>query len=213
MGIVSERVVHPARWAWAGALALVAAAALGLLSAGDLLTGVDAWWHGVAREAPEGALLAMSSALDVVGGGRVANLWIPLALMVLLLLLRRPWGALLYAVASLASTAVVQLGKAAFGRERPDDILIDISSAAYPSGHTAFAATLAMTLWLVFPRWWVAAVGIVWTVAMAFSRTQLSAHWLTDTVGGALAGAGVALVVGAFCARRIAEEPASRERS
>lgn len=190
--------------AWAGAAALVAAAALGVmirLLAGDGPLPVDAWWRGVVGSLPE-PLRALSRVLDVVGGGTLAHFWIPLGLVVLLLLVGRPRGALLYAASALLGTGLVQLGKVAFARERPDDILVDISSFAYPSGHAAFAATIAAALWIIFPRAWVAAAGAAWTGAMAFSRTHLSAHWLTDTIGGVLVGIGVVLLIAALLARR-----------
>ena len=55
-----------------------------------------------------------------------------------------------------------------------------------------------LVLWLVFPRVWTALLGILWIIAMALSRTLLSVHWATDTLGGALVGAGVVLVLGAW---------------
>ena len=65
--------------------------------------------------------------------------------------------------------------------------------------HTANAATIATIAVVLFPRIWVAVIGAAWIFAMAFSRTQVHAHWLSDTVGGTLAGIGAALVVaGAF---------------
>ena len=53
-------------------------------------------------------------------------------------------------------------------------------------------------LWVLFPRVWVAIVGAAWILAMALSRTFLSVHWASDTLGGALVGAGVVLVLAAW---------------
>jgi undecaprenyl-diphosphatase len=61
---------------------------------------------------------------------------------------------------------------------------------SFPSGHTANAATVATIAVILFPRVWVAVVGGAWVFAMAFSRTQVHAHWLSDTVGGTLVGVG-----------------------
>jgi undecaprenyl-diphosphatase len=41
---------------------------------------------------------------------------------------------------------------------------------------------------------------------MAVSRTYLGAHWLSDTIGGILLGAGVAVIVWAPLAYKLAEE-------
>lgn len=69
-----------------------------------------------------------------------------------------------------------------------------------PSGHTANAATIAVIAVVIVPRVWVAVVGAAWVFAMAFSRTQVHAHWFSDTVGGTLAGLGAALVAALFTA-------------
>ena len=41
---------------------------------------------------------------------------------------------------------------------------------------------------------------------MALSRTYLHAHWLSDTIGGALMGVGVALIVAGFFLPLIVKE-------
>jgi membrane-associated phospholipid phosphatase len=46
----------------------------------------------------------------------------------------------------------------------------------------------------------------VWALAMALSRTYLGAHWLSDTIGGLILGAGVAVIVWAPLAYRLARE-------
>lgn len=217
---MEDRTRRPAVRAGIGTALLALAAMLGIIIrvvAGDGPLGIDEGWRGVVAGLPE-ALRAASFALDTIGGGTLAHFWIPLGLVVTLLLLRRTGGALLYAASALASTGLVQLGKAVFARERPDDIVIDIASFAYPSGHAAFAATIAAALWVIAPRWWVAALGVLWTGAMALSRTHLSAHWLTDTVGGVLVGVGAVLVLAALLGlvdgrRGAAAQASPRERT
>lgn len=100
-----------------------------------------------------------------------------------LLAVRRPWAGAFFLLASAASAGVVQLIKSAVARERPADILVHSDFGSFPSGHTANAATMAVAFMILWPRVWVIVAGIVWTLLMAFSRTVLHAHWLSDTIG------------------------------
>ena len=78
---------------------------------------------------------------------------------------------------------------------------------SFPSGHVANAATIAVTIGVIVPIVWVWIAGAAYTVLMALSRTYLGVHWFTDTVGGLLVGAGVALLLWALFA-----VPLERER-
>lgn len=158
--------------------------------------------------------LTESAALvfDFVGGGWFAIWLVPLAVAGLFLFARRPWAALVFVTASAASSGAVQVLKAVFGRSRPEEILIDIDSASYPSGHVANAATVSLLAALLLARWWVAAAGAAYVVLMALSRTVLGAHWLTDTLGGALLGAAFALAAWAIAAPVLARERAGARR-
>jgi undecaprenyl-diphosphatase len=81
---------------------------------------------------------------------------------------------------------------------------------SFPSGHVANAATIAVTLGIIVPRVWVWVVGAIYTLLMAISRTYLGAHWITDTIGGALVGAGAALLVWTVFAQRMERERLTR---
>jgi undecaprenyl-diphosphatase len=65
---------------------------------------------------------------------------------------------------------------------------------------------MVVVLGILFPRVWVWCVGAAWAVLMAVSRTYLGAHWLSDTLGGLLLGAAIAVIVWAPLAHRIALE-------
>ncbi|MBN9188854.1 MAG: phosphatase PAP2 family protein, partial [Microbacterium sp.] len=80
---------------------------------------------------------------------------------------------------------------------RPENIIVISDFGSFPSGHVANAATIAAVAFVLFPRVWTAVAGAAWVVLMAFSRTYLHAHWLSDTLGGALIGCGAALLVAA----------------
>lgn len=143
---------------------------------------------------------------NYLGGGILGSVLIPLAIFLLLLAFRRPWGAAFFAVASLLSVTAVQVLKHTVGRARPTDILVTSDLGSFPSGHTANAATMVVVLGILFPRVWVWAAGAGWALGMAVSRTYLGAHWLSDTIGGLLLGAGIAVIVWAPLAHRLALE-------
>lgn len=145
-------------------------------------------------------------ALTWIGGGWFAKIVVPVATLVVLVLVKRRWAALYYAIAVLLSVGAVQLLKAIFDRPRPEDILVVSDVGSFPSGHVANAATIAVTLALIFRKTWIWYAGVIYTLAMAFSRTYLGAHWLSDTIGGALIGAGIAVIVWAPLASRLIRE-------
>lgn len=167
---------------------------------------IDGEWMEEVLELRGPGWEAASRVFDFLGGGWFAVWLVPIALAVAFLIARRPWGALVVIAASALSAGLVQALKAIFGRARPADILLDLDNGAYPSGHVANAATLAVLIALVLGRWWIAVAGAAYVVLMALSRTYLGAHWVTDTVGGALLGASVALAAWAVLAPQLHRE-------
>ncbi|GAA1247546.1 undecaprenyl-diphosphatase [Microbacterium phyllosphaerae] len=199
---------------WWGIGMLAAATALGaaIVFGYTEPPGFDTWWNSEVIENRADWMLSFALILNDIGGGIVAILVVPLLVIIALLIARRWQAAVFAAAAFLASAGAVQLLKQLFGRARPEDMIVLSDFGSFPSGHTANAATIAVVLWLVFPRVWTALLGILWIIAMAVSRTLLSVHWATDTIGGALVGAGVVLVLGAWLlpwvSRKAREDPA-----
>lgn len=188
----------------AGASLLLAVIVLGVLVVvlpAEQSTLLDRTWNSWMSHVRQPWMLSIAYALNSIGGGLLATFVVPAVFIVSLVLLRRWRAAVFTASAFLTSALVVQVLKQIFGRARPDDMLVASDFGSFPSGHTANAATIAVVLWVIAPRAWVAILGVVWTVLMALSRTVLSVHWLTDTVGGALAGGGAALLVVAVFSR------------
>jgi membrane-associated phospholipid phosphatase len=196
-------------------LALACGLGLWVLARGDTPFAVDSWWNTLTEAMGENpVLMGFALTMDRVGGTWIAVYLVPLGGALALVIARRPWPAAYFIAASAASAGGVQLLKHLFGRARPEDILITADYGSFPSGHTANAATIAVVAALLFPRVWVVIVGSVWVVLMAFSRTYLHAHWASDTLGGALLGAGVALIAAAAFSAVIATErplPPGRE--
>ena len=194
----------------AGAAALVAAALLGFV----IMTRLDGlplefdeeWAEDVlSLRGPVGDVFAYF--MDALGGGWFGVFVVPIATAIALLLIRRPWAAGYFIAASAVSAGIVQLLKEIFGRARPEDMIVASDYGSFPSGHVANAATIAVAFGVIFPHLWVWVLGAVYTALMAASRTYLGAHWLSDTIGGLLVGAGVALLLGAVIA-----VPLERER-
>jgi membrane-associated phospholipid phosphatase len=184
---------------------------LGLLVRIDVIADeIDGEWMEEVLEMRGSFWEAASRLFDFIGGGWFAIYLIPVVAAVAFLLARRPWAALLFVVVSAASAGLVQLLKVLFGRGRPADILLELETGAYPSGHVANAATIATLLALLLARWWVAVAGAAYVVLMALSRTYLGAHWVTDTIGGALLGASLAIAAWALLAPRIRREREGR---
>jgi undecaprenyl-diphosphatase len=156
----------------------------------------DAVWRfaGTVRNDPA---TAVALALSWLGGGAVN--WPLRGAALLLLAWRRHWlRAAAFTLAVLTSELFIGPVKDATDRPRPPGGLIETTAASFPSGHAIATAVTAVGLVLVLAspgpsrwRWEVRAV--VFTAVMALSRVYLRAHWLSDTVAGALLGAGLAL--------------------
>jgi undecaprenyl-diphosphatase len=91
-------------------------------------------------------------------------------------------------------------------RGRPPDGLVHPVGASFPSGHATYAGATCVALVLFFTtpgtrrRWWWALASLG-AVGMAWSRTYLQVHWLTDVVAGALLGCGISHLVFAIAQR------------
>jgi membrane-associated phospholipid phosphatase len=93
-------------------------------------------------------------------------------------------------------------------RTRPPDGLVHPMGASFPSGHATYAGATCVALVLLFTtpgarrRWW-STLAIFGVAGMAWSRTYLQVHWLTDVIVGALLGSSVSLLVFAIAQRRV----------
>jgi len=208
---VTKRISR--RWPILSAsVGIIAAVLLGLIIfiRGNTPFEADAEWMEEILEHRNPLWEVPSLAMNYIGGGWV-SFAIPLVVVAILLVLRRFWGALFFALALGISPLFVQLLKGLFDRPRPEEILVAADLGSFPSGHSANAATLAVALGFILWRWWVWAAGAVWVVAMMLSRTYLGAHWVSDTIGGVLLGIAVAVIVWAPFAEKLRVERISRQ--
>jgi membrane protein DedA with SNARE-associated domain/membrane-associated phospholipid phosphatase len=206
--VAGRRLAGPARFAWdrltPGQLGLELTTLLAVAAVGSFVFF--------------GYLIAIDPATELTAGDRRAARWsdaletswltdlakavthlgaLPVAggallITALMLLWRRHGREGLALLGGLVLTyAGVHITKAAFGRARPLDPLIDVSGFAYPSGHAAYAVcwvAIAVALRHAFPRLAVQAtlliIGLALAIAVGLTRIYLRVHWFSDVAGG-----------------------------
>lgn len=102
-------------------------------------------------------------------------------------------------VAIIMNEIIVQLAKLAFAHDRPFLVLENVHllvtqpvTHAFPSGHTAAAFAIAVSVWLCNKRWGMGF--LIGAVSIGLSRMFVGVHWPLDVGVGAMVGSGVALV-------------------
>jgi undecaprenyl-diphosphatase len=186
-------------------LAIVALIAI-VVPAGPL--GLDRSWSEAMHHIQTSLLTDLALVFNWLG--RPLGRAIALTLVGLLLLRRRRWLALVaFAVAESLAMLLSALLKLLVDRPRPPNGLLHSVhplGTSFPSGHSTYAGATCVALVLVFTtpgirrRRWSALAGLG-VVGMAWSRTYLQVHWLTDVIAGALLGIGVSLLVFAIAQR------------
>ena len=99
------------------------------------------------------------------------------------------------------AVGITYAAKHIIGRDRPfvkypDEIHAygapDADSPSFPSGHTAAAFSLATSLSITYPKWYVIAPSAVWACGVGFARMNQGVHYPSDVVTGAAIGVGCA---------------------
>ena len=155
-------------------------------------TATTTFLHGLASPTLDALMVAVTGLGSSVVLASVAGL-----AAVLLAVRRRRAEAVFVALALVGTLVLNEMLKAVFQRPRPGfdwaEVLPDFG---FPSGHAMNSfvvyVALALVVWRLGGRrvgTVALALAIVLAVSIGISRIYLGAHWLTDVVGGYLAGA------------------------
>ena len=91
--------------------------------------------------------------------------------------------------------------KFTFDRQRPyekyPNLIHPVSTEpdpSFPSGHTAAAFSLATSLSITYPKWYVIAPSALWACGVGYSRINQGVHYPSDVLTGAVIGTGCAFL-------------------
>jgi membrane-associated phospholipid phosphatase len=112
----------------------------------------------------------------------------------------------IFIASSIVSGAIVTgIFKIAIQRPRPyvtysyiQNVGPKVGPNSFPSGHTTQAFSLATSLSIAYPKWYVIAPASIYAVGVGYSRVHLGAHYPGDVIAGAIIGTG-----SAFLSRRL----------
>ncbi|MEM8618531.1 MAG: phosphatase PAP2 family protein [Actinomycetota bacterium] len=189
-------------------LAIVAGGLFALLTAlvaADATTGIDDEWNEAMIDTEVGWLVDIAQAVSWVGSTTLAIIT-AVVIAAVFAFRRRLWDAAALVAIAVAAFVVSQVVKVAVDRQRPPNPVDLETSGSYPSASVMVSATaIALGAAVLASRHGsrrrtaLLAVAVGYVVLMAWSRTYLRAHWLTDVAGGAAGGlaivaAGIALL-------------------
>jgi membrane-associated phospholipid phosphatase len=144
-------------------------------------------------------------------GGSGVVIWLTAASVAVLVALRHWRGAAALLLAVVTTQATVLVAKLLFARARPADemAIADPSGWSFPSGHSATAVALYVTLALIATSIWrrrlppalaFASAGIL-VALVGLSRVYLCAHYPTDVLAGWATGGVIVAIAWAACSR------------
>lgn len=98
------------------------------------------------------------------------------------------------------TAAITEVLKVGINRDRPFikyplDVFpykADETGKSMPSAHTALAFSTATSIYLAYPKWYVALPAFTWAAAVGYSRMYLGQHYPSDVIIGSIVGGGSA---------------------
>jgi undecaprenyl-diphosphatase len=171
---------------------------------------------------PIGPRWLRGAALDLTALGGVTVLTLVTLAVCGFLALVRHFRSMLLVLVSTVGGAVLNFAlKAFFSRPRPAVVphLAEVSSASFPSGHAMLSAIVYLTLGVLLAqlsesRWlkvYVLGVAVLLTFLVGLTRVFLGVHYLTDVLGGWMAGLAWALLTVLLVRAARRRSPALRE--
>ena len=106
-------------------------------------------------------------------------------------------------IALLGNTVITMGLKNSIQRQRPfvtfaDKIMLQGNTSptdySFPSGHTSSAFSVATSVSLAYPKWYVIAPSFAFASATAYSRMYRGAHYPSDVLCGIVVGSGTAFL-------------------
>lgn len=203
----SDRIARPPHPAWpqpparlpiaavVSAAGLVAVLVWGLLVRDDTSAlGFLVWFNGLRNPLLDGLAAVVAVGLSPAAAVAIGVLFALLVAWRTRSILVGLGAGFAVAAGWLSSGAI----KVIVDRPRPDwaaltnHIGVAETDASFPSGHVAFAASLAVVatllVWRTRHRWWVMAAGLVLTALAAVGRLYAGVHDPSDVIAAALCG-------------------------
>lgn len=113
-------------------------------------------------------------------------------------------NAFIISVSLLTTMSGSELLKYSINRPRPYITYPDIQNVtssvgpSFPSGHASIAFSLATSISLAYPKWYIIVPSFIWAGAVGYSRMDLGVHYPSDVLFGAVLGAGSAILIHAI---------------